>query len=221
MSNKIWKSMWKHNQFQFHQPIINPLLQQYLPQLQLSANDDILVPLCGKSLDMDLLIDSGYHVIGIELSKIAIQAYFDARNIKPQHEKKGQFIRWWHNDIEIWCGDIFNLTDNDISHVKTLYDCASLTALPSESRPHYVQHFYEKLSKQSQILLITTESADEHQLESASMIDSEVQSLYENYYQIELLHGQSSLKQDPEHPGAAIMPMDEKVYLFTNHILKK
>ena len=217
MSNKIWKAKWKRNDIGFHQPAINPLLQQYLPQLHLSANDDILVPLCGKSLDMDLLTDSGYHVIGIEVSKVAIQAYFDARNVKPKREKKGKFIRWWHQDMEIWCGDIFNLSANEIGHVKTLYDCASLTAFPPDSRPYYVRHFYEKLSQHSQILLITTETADEQQQNSVSTIDSEIQSLYEANYHIELLHGQSSLKQDPEYPDEPNKPMEEKVYLLTNN----
>jgi Thiopurine S-methyltransferase (TPMT). len=35
----------------------------------------VLVPLCGKSLDMDWLLDAGYKVFGIELSNIAIQAF--------------------------------------------------------------------------------------------------------------------------------------------------
>lgn len=213
--------MWKRDDIQFHQSTFSPLLEQYLPKLNLSAGDSILVPLCGKSLDMDFLTDSGYHVVGIELSKIAIQAYFDARNVTPKREKKDKFIRWWHKDTEIWCGDIFNLTSDDIGHVNTLYDCTSLTALPFETRPRYVQHFYERLAQPSQIILITTESADTRQNNSSATIDSEVQSLYEKYYQIELLHGKNSIRQDPEHPGGADRPMEEKVYLLTSNTYSK
>jgi thiopurine S-methyltransferase len=208
--------MWKRNDIKFHQPVISSLLQQYLPQLHLNTNDSILVPLCGKSLDMDLLADSGYHVMGVEVSNIAIQAYFDARGVKPRKEKKEKFIRWWHQNIEIWCGDIFNLTANDIGHIRTLYDCAALTAFPADSRPYYVRHFHENLSPHSQILLITVETADGQQQDSSSTIDREVQALYEKHYRIDLLHGQRSFKQDPEDPGGPNRTMEEKVYLLTN-----
>lgn len=217
MSNKSWKNKWKKNDIGFHQPSTNPLLRRFLPQLKLPANEKILVPLCGKSHDMDLMADDGYHVMGIELSKIAIQAYFDARRVKPSQEKRGRFIVWRERNIEIWCGDIFDLTENELSQIKMLYDCASLTAFPSISRPRYVQHFHEKLSRQSQILLMTTESPDERQFNSVLTIDSEVKALYENNYHIQLLHGQKSLTTDPEYPNDSMSMMEEKVYLIKNH----
>lgn len=214
MSNKIWKAMWKRNDIDFHQPIANPLLKTYLPRLQLVAGDRVLVPLCGKSLDMNVLLESGYRVVGVELSNIAVQAYFDASNIIPKREKKAHFTRWYYDDVEIWCGDIFNLTSSDIGHIKTLYDCTSLTALPPEIRQNYVRHFYERLEKNSQILLLTTESPDLMILNSAATIDQEVQSLYQQYYQIQLLYGQRVLKTDPQFPLQPMQPLEEKVYLI-------
>ena len=206
--------MWKSNDIRFHQPIFNPLLQQFLPNLDLARLDTILVPLCGKSLDMNLLLDSGYKVMGVELSNIAIKAYFEARQVTATREKRGRFIIWRHKHIEIWCGDIFDLTSKDIGHIHTLYDCSSMTALPAESRSRYIQHFHKILSNNNQILLITTETPDDRQRHSEKVIDSEVKSLYENNYDIHLLHGNSSMKHDPSFPDGFKRIMEDKVYLF-------
>lgn len=76
MSNQRWKNKWKQDDIGFHQLHINPLLPQFWPNLNLTAGDTVLVPLCGKSLDMSWFLAEGYKVIGIELSNIAIQAFF-------------------------------------------------------------------------------------------------------------------------------------------------
>jgi thiopurine S-methyltransferase len=214
MNNQLWKAKWQRNDIAFHQHSINPLLQQFLPTLGLSAGDYLLVPLCGKSVDMNWLSKSGFHVIGVELSKIAIQAYFDALKVKPETRRQGSFTRWSYEHIEIWCGDIFDLTRTDMSKVKLLYDNASLTAFPADVRTRYVRHFSDKLPQDCQILLITDETPDELQFNSVKTIDSEVSALFSRDYQIELLHGKNCIKKDPENPHAPEQPMEEKVYLI-------
>jgi len=214
MHNQMWKAKWKRNEIEFHQPNFHPLLQQFLPQLHLTAGEPILVPLCGKSLDLDLLAASHCHVIGIEISPIAIAAYFASHNIKPQREKRGRFIRWSHQQVEIWCGDIFDLTAHDIGHIRTLYDCTSLTAFSPDTRPRYIQHFHQHMAPESQIMLITSETPDAQQQQAGFAIDSEVQSLYQPHYDITLLHGQVTLMRDPENPSDPDMFMEEKVYLL-------
>ena len=217
MSNKLWKAKWKRNDIAFHQHAVNPLLKQYLPSLELTAGDRLLVPLCGKSVDMDWLSESGFSVLGIELSKVAIQAYFDALQIKPKRQRQGRFIRWSYKKVEIWCGDIFDLTMADMHGVKALYDSASLTALPADKREHYVRHFSENLPLDCQILLITDETADEQQFNSVMTIDSEVAGLYETDYQIDLMHGKKCIKKDPSYPEEVKRPMEEKVYHIKRH----
>ncbi len=217
MSNRLWREKWERNDIAFHQDMVNPLLQRFLSRLTLLAGDRIVVPLCGKSLDMDWIARMGFRVIGIELSDIAIQAYFDALRVVPSHQRQGRFVRWWHEDAEIWCGDIFDLTTDDLGKVKALYDCAALTALPAGVRERYIGHFSETLPQETEILLITTETPDERRFNSVLTIDSEIKALYGARYRINLLHGQNSIKRDPENPGEPEMPMEEKVYLMTRH----
>ena len=207
--------MWKDDNTAFHQTEINPLLTQFLPKLNLPKSSRILVPLCGKSLDMNLLADSGHHVIGIELSSIAAKDYFEALNVQPSIERIGCFTRFRYRKTEIWCGDIFDLTAKDIHRHSVLYDCTSSTAFPAERRPEYIRHFHQRLSIDSQIILLTTESANETAINSTLTIDDEVLSLYQKHYDIQLLHGRNCLKQDPAFPNEPYRMMDEKIYQIT------
>lgn len=48
---KDWLKRWDENRIGFHQSNINPYLQKYFDVFSSSENN-IFVPLCGKSLDM-------------------------------------------------------------------------------------------------------------------------------------------------------------------------
>lgn len=217
MSNQRWKTKWKRDDIAFHQPHINPLLPQFWPRLELAAGDTVLVPLCGKSLDMDWLLGAGYKVLGIELSNIAIQAFFAGRGVIPDRRRHGRFICWSHGNVEIWCGDLFDLCAADLLDISAIYDCAALTALPAATRRQYVRHLGALLPDVSQILLLTTESADEIAAVLPLAIDCEVASLYASRYSIELLHGKQCMKIDPEYPDEPARMLEEKVYRMRPH----
>ncbi|HMW47250.1 MAG TPA: thiopurine S-methyltransferase [Cellvibrionaceae bacterium] len=214
-----WQDKWRRNDIAFHQPQVNPLLQQYLPSLKLCPGDQVLVPLCGKSVDMDWFIQQGLSVIGVEVSAVAIAAYFATLAITPKQQVQGNFIRWQFEQRQILCGDIFDLRLRDLNKIKLVYDCAALTALPPQLRILYVAHLRRTLPSSSPILLMTVESSETNltaldALPSAQRIDSEVSALYQKEYQIKLLHGASCVRIDPEHPSIGPCALDEKVYLL-------
>lgn len=240
MSNQRWKAKWKADDIAFHQPQIHPHLIRFWPQLALPEGATVLVPLCGKSLDLGWLHQQGHRVIGIELSHIAIAAFFAERGLQPQRQRLGRFQRYWAGTLELWCGDLFDLRREDLGEVAAVYDCAALTALPAASRGHYVRQLSSLLGTGGQMLLLTTESADEpaamaaaDQPGSAAMAeaapaataqadacpadaehspDPEVLSLYQSRFAIALLYGHSCLKLDPEYPGLPASLLAEKVY---------
>lgn len=47
----------------------------------------VAFPLCGKSLDMTAVLDTGHRVIGIEGSQTGIEAFFNENNIPYEIEK--------------------------------------------------------------------------------------------------------------------------------------
>ncbi|WP_353195035.1 hypothetical protein [Pectobacterium brasiliense] len=52
MDTDFWLQRWRDGQTGFHQDEVMPLLQKHWPVLQLPKAARVLVPLCGKTLDM-------------------------------------------------------------------------------------------------------------------------------------------------------------------------
>ena len=65
MEREFWLERWEMNQIGFHKDQFNQNLLNHYSDLSLKEDDHILVPLCGKSLDMIWLAKQGLKVTGI------------------------------------------------------------------------------------------------------------------------------------------------------------
>ena len=83
MEHEFWESKWASNVIGFHLSDTNPILTQYWSALKPQRNDTVFVPLCGKSMDLDWLAEKHNSVTGVELSKIAVRAFFAERLYTP------------------------------------------------------------------------------------------------------------------------------------------
>lgn len=184
--------MWKNGHTDFHQALVNQQLQDYWHQLRIPAMGRVLVPLCGKSKDLIWLATRGYQVIGIELSSIAVKAFFEENNLKPKKNRCGNFTIWRHGRIRIYCGDIFILKSSDLGKIDAIYDRAALSALPETIRKLYVTKLLSFMPLLKPMLLLTTEDADPlRTLDSQALIDSEISDLYSPHFAIEVCYGNS------------------------------
>lgn len=164
MESKFWQQRWQEGRIGFHKSDVNPELIKYFSNIALPAGSRVLVPLCGKSIDMVWLACAGYDVVGIELVESAVKAFFAEQNITPtiteltstadrstlkryQGQLAGQIIT-------LWAADIFALSITDISDIDAVYDRAALIALPANMRADYSRHIV-KLSNNAPQLLIT------------------------------------------------------------------
>ena len=66
MELEFWKDRWENNNIGFHRESVNPLLKNNFTRLALQQGEKILVPLCGKSLDLTWLASQGFKIDGIE-----------------------------------------------------------------------------------------------------------------------------------------------------------
>jgi len=139
MEPAFWQQRWADNQIGFHQAQVNPYLQKYWPTLGLVPGSRVLVPLCGKSLDLAWLAGQGYRVLGVELSRRAVEAFFREHGLQAEVGQRGAFEVWRSGDVELWCGDIFALQAEDIGDCSGLYDRAAVIALPPQMRGAYMQ----------------------------------------------------------------------------------
>ncbi len=155
MDKEFWLQKWERNEIGFHEPAGNRLLQRCWPMAGVPAGATVLVPLCGKSIDMLWLARQGYRVLGVELSERAVRAFFAEHGLQPRVEPAGPFRRWRAEGIEILQGDLFALTPELLPPVAGLYDRAALIALPKPDRQRYVQVLQRCLERSARGLIVT------------------------------------------------------------------
>lgn len=73
MQPSFWIDRWHEGRSGFHQSVVQATLPKFWPAL--SADSSVLVPLCGKSLDMLWLEQQGLAVTGVELAEQAVEAF--------------------------------------------------------------------------------------------------------------------------------------------------
>lgn len=187
MQHDFWHDKWQTNNIGFHQDQPHPLLTQHLQSLSLSSSARIFVPLCGKSLDLAWLIKQGYHVVGIDLSPIAIQALIIDLGLSFKETQSGELTHYQHPQIELFVGDFFQLTAQQLGDIDAVYDRAALIALPPQMRSQYTQHLLD-ITKQAPQLLISLEY-DQNLLQGPpfSVPEHELTEHYATHYQIKLL----------------------------------
>lgn len=115
----------------------------------------MLVPLCGKAYDLIWIEAQGNEVVGVELSEIAVRAFFHENGIEYRlSEGVPQRFVAVDRNISIVCGDYFDVSDAPFS---ACYDRGGLVALPPALRPRYVEHTRSLLTKNPYHLVITLE----------------------------------------------------------------
>jgi len=213
MEHAFWHERWTSNRIGFHRPSFNPGLIRYWPQLGLAAGSRVVVPLCGKSLDMLWLRDQGFRVAGIELSPLAVEAFFSENNLHPAVRMADHYDSWTVDGIELLCGDFFRLGQAELGRIDACYDRAALVALPEQLRSAYVRHLLELLPAGASGLLITL-VYEQSEMEGPpfSVQDSEVEQLFAAHCALEQLHSYDALADDPGLSGRGLTALRETLW---------
>lgn len=208
-----WLDRWKENRIGFHEPSVNRYLQAYLPRFNLDAGARIFLPLCGKALDMLWLAEQGYEVIGIELSEIALQAFFDENQLEYERIESDRLTIYQSGRIRLLQGDFFDLRRADLDDCALVYDRAALIAMSPSQRPRYYQHMRSIVPATAPMLLITL---DYDQAEMAgppyAVADAEVERGYGDSYALTLLEHNDILDERPRWRQVGLTALSESVF---------
>jgi thiopurine S-methyltransferase len=180
-----WLKRWEEGNIRFHQNDYHPQLVKFGEQF---SPGTVLVPLCGKTLDMIYLISKGHSVIGVELSLIACRDFFEENKIEFTEKSFKDFVVFESERVSLWCGDFFKLPQDVWDKVSGIYDRAALVALPKEIRQRYAEEINTRPPNKIQMLLISYEyPEDAYQGPPFSVPESEIVNLY-NSFKIKKLH---------------------------------
>jgi thiopurine S-methyltransferase len=140
MEPEFWRQKWRDKVIGFHLNEANPFLRKHFAQLDLQPAQRIFVPLCGKTLDIHWLLQQGYAVAGVELSEIAVSELFAELGLEPVIHDLGALKHYQAPQLDIFEGNLFDLTTALLGAVHAVYDRAALVALPAETRARYAAH---------------------------------------------------------------------------------
>lgn len=155
MEAGFWHERWETGQIGFHEGRRNSLLEAHAERLP-APPARIFLPLCGKTADIAWFLARGHRVCGAELSEIAIRQLFEDLGVVPEIKPMGKLTRYAAQELDIFVGDIFEMTPETLGPVDAVYDRAALVALPDTMRARYAEHLMAITGTAPQILITFT-----------------------------------------------------------------
>lgn len=220
MDPDFWLKRWQEDRIGWHQPRGHPQLHKWFDRMALPQGEAVLVPLCGKSVDLLWLASRGRPTIGVELSPLAIEGLFREHPLPaPRRESRGDFEVYETQSLRLWCGDFFALRAEQLGTVRGAYDRAALIALPPHMRPVYAARMKALLARDARILLLVLEY-DQTRMNGPpfSVPRSEVHALFEPDFEVELLERSSVLDEEPRFREQGLTELHEATYLLRRQV---
>ena len=158
MQASFWIDSWRNREIGFHQTATHPALLQCWADAVRGRT--VLVPLCGKTLDMLWLAQRGHEVVGVELVEAAVLEFFSDNQLGYSVSEVAAMrcYRAEQQTISIYVGDFFEFAEAWAGAAfDSLFDRGALVALPPEIRPAYVAACKHTLVEQPGGLLISFE----------------------------------------------------------------
>lgn len=216
MDPDFWQQRWHDGQIGFHQDRVTPLLEQHWDALALPAGSRVFVPLAGKSLDMLWLAARGHRVLGVELTRIAVEQFFDENNLQPEVTESPLGQHFIDGEIELILGDAFALDAAALADCVGVYDRAALIALPADMRKRYADELYSKLPRGCRGLLITLEYPQHEKAGPPfSVTEHEVRALFGRDWAIDALERRDILAAQPNFVAEGVTALHTSIYRMT------
>ena len=151
---EYWHNRWDKQLTGWHREVFNDLLEKHWSNINPPKDGEVLVPLCGKSLDMIWLAKQGHKVVGLELVQQAIEIFFQENKLEYSSIKADKHTKYSSPPFTIYQGNIFDLQSGMIQS-DAWYDRAAMVALPNSFREQYVKQIYNQTKPGAVGFLIT------------------------------------------------------------------
>lgn len=145
-----WTNRWVNNDIGWNETDGNKLMWKYFPDVLKTKLPEkkpeelrVFVPLCGKAKDMYLLYQMGFTVVGIEISKEAIDDFFTENGVEEKEmnqpfrsSKDGRLILG-QGDLFTFSGDKSQPIQLPFEKFDVMWDRGSFVALNAKDRTAY------------------------------------------------------------------------------------
>lgn len=211
----FWRQRWEAGETRFHLERVNPHVVAHAQRwLGEARGPHVLVPLCGKTLDLAWLAARGCDVHGVELVELAVRQLFSEQRWTDDLTRRGAFDvhRAREASVEVLCGDVFELTRLDLPPIDAILDRAAWIALPQDLRVRYAAKLAELAPPGARLLLVTLE----HDLGTGppfSVTEAEVRERAGPTFELELVDTLDILDLDPRWRERGATRAIERVWI--------
>jgi len=216
MDNEFWLNRWKKNDIGFHKNEPHQFLKRFYDLLHIDEGDGFFVPLCGKSKDLVWLHERGVRVIGVELSRTALEAFARENHLSGGWSSFANLNCYCDQGYKLYCCDFFELTAATMDGVRGVYDRGALVAMPGEKREQYAKHLAALLPKGSRGLLISYAYDQAETYGPPFAVGrQEIETLFGDYFLIDLLIEEDCLWSHPGLAARGVTKLSEFAVLLT------
>lgn len=153
MDREFWLSAWEDGRVGFHRGEVHPDLRAFLDDWLDEPHHRIMVPLCGKSVDIAFLAGRGHEVAGVEIADQAVAEFHAEQRLRAFVDEDGPFQVHTSPGITIFHGDFFDLNQEIAGTFDKVWDRAALVAIDAPRRPKYVKLLRSLLRPGASVLL--------------------------------------------------------------------
>jgi len=223
MQADFWHDKWERMEIGFHLQEVNKALLKYWPSVDAAAGDTVLVPLCGKTLDLVWLRQQGHAVVGIELSEIALDELAclleEALDISLSKSREGDRVLYRGHGVLLIAGDFFAVTpellaEEGFAAPALVYDRAAIVALPDSMRADYTRHVLSLNPAARQLLITLDYDQQKRNGPPFAVCDAEVVRHYASVKQVQCLEERELIDQEPRFREQGLDSFIQRVYLI-------
>lgn len=216
METDEWIKRWAEGRIGFHRPTVQTWLVDHAAKFLPRGDECVLVPLCGKSVDLVWLEQRGHPVVGVELAEQACRDFLrEQKRVAAEHAAP-PFTVFSSGRIELLCGDFFALAPDRHGDFPAILDRAALIALPPARRDDYARLILTLLRPGGRMLLVGVEY-DEARMAGPpfSVARDEVARRYGAACTIEALGARDVVPSEPVWKERGLDAMTEYALLLT------
>ena len=214
--DKHWLQRWEQGNTGWHHQAFNAHLLNYWHAVSAPVESKVFVPLCGMSLDMVWLVEQGHRVVGVELSRTAVERFFQAQGLTPSRTMMGDLEAWQAGPYQILCGDIFSLQPEHLDTVTAVYDRASLVAFNPQQRKDYAMLLGRLFPTGCRTLLVAMDYPQQEMQGPPYCVNgAEVSELFGARCTIEVLDSQDLMLDSDRYADKGLSRLSEEIYLLT------
>lgn len=158
MDPSFWFNAWREGRIAFHQPTVSPELERFGPPwlgaggLGLGSAR-VLVPLCGKTLDLGWLAERALEVVGVELVPQAAEGWFTDAGLRPEPVQVGRWPALRHGNLTVVVGDMLEVHPAELGTFSHAWDRGALVAFDAPRRARYAEVIRGLLRPEGSVLL--------------------------------------------------------------------